>query len=56
MLNQRIVDTNYYNQTGCLVLGKISMTIDLKLTDIRIEEVQRVTLAIAECLLIQKLV
>jgi hypothetical protein len=55
MLNQRIVETKLYSHTTSLVFGKILAVIDLKLTDMRIETVQSVTLAIEDYLLIQKL-
>jgi hypothetical protein len=56
MVNQSIVETKLLSQTGSFDLGRISDTIPLKLTDIRIANVHRVTLAIGDLLFIQKLV
>jgi hypothetical protein len=56
ILNHRIVEMNSSSQTGSFILGKRSATLPLKLTDIRIAEMQRETLAIGDSLLTQKLV
>jgi hypothetical protein len=56
ILNHRIVEMNPSSQTGSFILGKRSTTSLLKLTDIKIAEIQSQTLAIGDSLLIQKLV